>query len=279
MTKNRIIVFGGTGFIGKSFSDLLSKKKIEYKSIGSKKINFLKNDSLEKSLNILKNQDCIFFSSAVAPCKDLDMYQKNFTIFMNFLKIITKFVNYSKIIYISSDAVFSDSKNKITENSNTSPENFHGLMHIQREILLKNIVPKKKLCILRPTLVFGNEDPHNGYGPNQFFRLSKSKKDIYLFGKGEEKRDHIFINDLVKIIYNCYRTDFYGELNVVTGKLYTFNEIANYFGKKYQVDIKFLKRKGPMPHGGYRAFNNNKLKRLFPNFKYTNLNNYFSNLS
>ena len=26
-----------------------------------------------------------------------------------------------------------------------------------------------------------------------------------------------------------------------------------------------------MPHGGYRAFNNNKLKRLFPNFKYTNL--------
>ena len=39
MIKNRVVVFGGTGFIGKSFSDLLSKK-IEHKSIGSKKINF-----------------------------------------------------------------------------------------------------------------------------------------------------------------------------------------------------------------------------------------------
>ena len=29
MIKNRVIVFGGTGFIGKSFTDLLSKKKIE----------------------------------------------------------------------------------------------------------------------------------------------------------------------------------------------------------------------------------------------------------
>lgn len=279
MNNKRIILFGGTGFIGNNFSKFLVKKKIQHKIIGSKKINFLQKYSVENSLALLKKNDCIFFSSAIAPCKNLDMYQKNFVIFLNFIKIITKFNKYSKIIYISSDAIFSDSKNKISEDSCKSPNNLHGLMHFQRETLLKTLVPEEKLCIIRPTLVFGHDDPHNGYGPNQFYKLSKNKKNILLFGKGEERRDHIFINDLIKIIYNCYKSNFYGDLNAVTGKIFSFYQIADFYKKKNNVDINFLKRNGPMPHNGYRAFNNSKIKKLFPKFKFTNINNYFANLT
>ena len=36
-----------------------------------------------------------------------------------------------------------------------------------------------------------------------------------------------------------------------------------------------IKRKGKMPHNGYRAFNNKKLKKFFPNLK---LNSFQKNL-
>ena len=59
--------------------------------------------------------------------------------------------------------------------------------------------------ILRPTLIYGLEDTHNGYGPNQFLKKVKQKKVIKLFGKGEERRDHVFIDDVTKIIFECIK--------------------------------------------------------------------------
>ena len=38
---------------------------------------------------------------------------------------------------------------------------------IYLEIFLKINFPKK-VSIFRPTLVYGANDPHNGYGPNKF---------------------------------------------------------------------------------------------------------------
>ena len=34
------------------------------------------------------------------------------------------------------------------------------------------------------------------------------------------------------------------------------------------------KRNGPMPHNGYRAFNNNLLRKIFPKIKIINLLNW-----
>ena len=79
-------------------------------------------------------------------------------------------------------------------------------MHIVRENILKNNFSYQKLLILRPTLVYGKNDPHNGYGPNKFNRDSKLNKKILIFGKGEELRDHIDVNDVAKIIYNLNLT-------------------------------------------------------------------------
>ena len=35
-----------------------------------------------------------------------------------------------------------------------------------------------------------------------------------------------------------------------------------------------IKRVGPMPHGGYRAFNNDMLKKILPNYKFTDLSQF-----
>ena len=55
------------------------------------------------------------------------------------------------------------------------------------------------IVVLRPSPLYGVADPHNGYGPNRFSRLAAQGGEITLFGEGEEKRDHVFVEDLGEI--------------------------------------------------------------------------------
>ena len=80
-------------------------------------------------------------------------------------------------------------------------------MHLIRENVLKNYF-NEKLCILRPTLIYGKKDPHNGYGPNKFLRKISSNQNIDLFGKGEERRDHVYIDDVTGVILLCLKKIF-----------------------------------------------------------------------
>src|SRR5258708_20458707 len=70
----------------------------------------------------------------------------------------------------------------------------HGIMHLARELML-NATVKAPLAVVRSTLIYGEGDPHNGYGPNRFRRLAAAGQEIVLFGEGEERRDHVLIDD------------------------------------------------------------------------------------
>ena len=61
----------------------------------------------------------------------------------------------SQLIYISSDAVYSDLKNKISEKPPANPSNLHGVMHISREKILKSKFEIN--YILRPTMIYGKK--------------------------------------------------------------------------------------------------------------------------
>ena len=96
---------------------------------------------------------------------------------------------------------------------------------------------------------------------------------ISLFGKGEERRDHVYIGDLVKIIYMSSQKKITGILNVVSSKIISFYNLAIKTKNvtKNQSQINFLKRNGPMHHLGLRQFNNYKLKKEFKNFDFSSI--------
>ncbi len=269
----RVIIFGSSGIISKNLQNALKANHINFKIIGSKKINLKKDRFASKKIKkIIKNKDVIIFLAAEAPVKNQQTLLNNMDIMNSILNGVEK-NKISQIIYLSSDAVYSDSKYKLNEKSSKIPSNFHGLMHIIREnILIKNY--NSKLLILRPTMIYGKYDTHNGYGPNQFLNIIKSKKNITLFGKGEERRDHIYINNVVSVIIECVLKKAVGALNLASGSVYSFYDIA----KKSielanpKIKIKTTKRKGPMPHNGYRPFDISLLKRKFKNIKIYKLN-------
>ena len=89
-----------------------------------------------------------------------------------------------------------------------------------------------------------------------------------LFGKGEELRDHIFIDDVAKISVEMIRKKYIGSLNAATGEVTSFENIAKlcieFSNGKSKIEN--IQRQGPMPHDGYRAFDIRKLKLFLENF-------------
>lgn len=173
----------------------------------------------------------------------------------------------SHLIYISSDAVYRDSNKPIDENSCAEPESIHGAMHLAREVALKNELDLP-LAIIRPTLVYGLKDPHNGYGPNSFRRSALKNEDITLYGEGEELRDHVYIDDIAQLVYliACHKS--IGIANAVSGQVVSFRQLAEFLlgQNKSSAAIKATTRSGKMPHNGYREFKPSIASELFPGF-------------
>ena len=176
------------------------------------------------------------------------------------------------LINIGSDAIYADGPLPLTEASPAAPGSLHGAMHLARELAFRAEV-KAPQAHLRPTLIYGAADPHNGYGPNRFRRLAAEGKDIVLFGEGEERRDHVYIDDVAEIVARVLKHASVGALNIATGEVHSFRDIAEQAaaisGKRSA--IKGSPRSGPMPHGGYRPFDIAACRKAFPDFEYTAL--------
>ena len=176
----------------------------------------------------------------------------------------------SHLVYVSSDAVYRDSNEPLTEGSCAEPGSAHGAMHLAREVVLRAeyVGP---MAVLRPTLVYGIDDPHNGYGPNRFRRLATAGSKIFLFGEGEERRDHVHVEDVAGLFRRIVQRRSTGVLNAVSGELASFREIAEFTSALFNpvVAVKSTARIGPMPHNGYRPFNAAAIGVAFPDFRIT----------
>jgi nucleoside-diphosphate-sugar epimerase len=265
----RVVILGGSGFVGGELSKLLRSQKIAVLSLGSKDLDLLEKGSESKLSNILRPDDVLVFVSAIAPCKNLEMLQDNIAIAQSVCSALIK-TPVHHVIYISSDAVYKDSTDPISESSPAEPESFHGVMHLTRELALREICGSS-LTIVRPTLIYGLNDPHNGYGPNQFRRLAVSGKNIVLYGEGEERRDHVYVQDVASLICKCIYRRSIGIINAVSGQIVTFADLASYIAGQYSTNVSITHqvRTGPIPHGGYRAFDGSSLQIAFPEFRST----------
>ena len=271
---SRVVVLGCNGFVGSSISNNLTNINIPILKLGKNNVNLLENNSHNILANYLNDKDFLIIVSAIAPVKNEQMFSDNIFMINQVCKALRmKKINY--VLNVSSDAVFKDSMNVINEKSIKSPENLHGAMHLAREIILNNCLSELSINLahIRPTLIYGKQDPHSGYGPNLFRRKLEKSEDIILFGDGEELRDHIFIDDVSILVQKMILNQSIGSLNAVTGVVKSFEQIAELmkgiFNK--QITIKKTKRMSPMPHNGYRAFDSSLISISFPDFKYTDL--------
>ena len=267
----RVVVIGAAGFVGGAVASRLEKDGVAVLRISRKEVDLLAPDASLRLERLLKPTDSVVAVSAQAPVKNADMLVENLVMARAMVRALST-ISVFHVVNISSDAVYADSDKPLTESSCASPGSLHGAMHLAREVMFQSGI-KAPLAILRPSLLYGAADPHNGYGPNRFRRLAAKGEDIVLFGEGEERRDHVFIDDVADLVKRVLYRSSTGVLNIATGEVHSFADIArkaiSLSGKNSSV--KTTARSGPMPHNGYRPFDIAGCRRAFPDFRFTPL--------
>ena len=264
----RVVVIGGHGFVGGAIVSAAKARGIDTLSIGRAEVDLLANDAATKLASHLRDGDSIVAASAIAPCKDVGMLVDNMRLVRAILDAIAR-IKPAHVVNISSDAIYGDEPLPLHEGVPPSPGSLHGAMHLSRELAFQATITAP-LAILRPTLVYGVADPHNGYGPNRFRRLAAKGEEIALFGEGEERRDHVLVDDVAEIAVRVLMQRSTGTLNVASGEVHSFRSIADQAALLggHGSHIRGTKRSGPMPHNGYRPFDVSATKAAFPDFIY-----------
>ena len=265
----RTVIIGAGGFVGGAIARLIADKRGQVIPLSRRDVDLLAPDAAARLASYLKPGDAIVVAAARAPCKDLSMMIDNMVMTKAMIDAI-RGADVSHVVNISSDAVYADEPLPLTEASPAAPNTMHGAMHLAREIAFASEV-KAPLAILRPTLIYGANDPHNGYGPNRFRRLANAGQEIALFGEGEERRDHVLIEDVAELAVRVLACCGEGVLNIATGTVHSFRSAAEQVVAlaPHKVAIKGQPRQGPMPHNGYRPFDPGAVKAAFPDFSFT----------
>ncbi|MBA2686668.1 MAG: NAD-dependent epimerase/dehydratase family protein [Gemmatimonadaceae bacterium] len=266
---SRVVVLGTNGFVGGAIAKRLQTDNVDVIPITRREVDLLEADAGDRLASLLSPEDVFVAASAIAPCVNSTMLVQNTVIMRAITDALSK-QPVAHVLNVSSDAVYADSTEPLTELSFRSPESIHGAMHFARELLFRNTVTAP-LVSLRPTLIYGPSDPHNGYGPNRFIRLAKQGSPITLFGNGEERRDHVFIDDAAELAVRLIYMRSCGEINIATGMVHSFRDIAEKVVALSggSVAINTVPRVGEMPHNGFRPFDPGGTSAAFPDFSYT----------
>jgi nucleoside-diphosphate-sugar epimerase len=264
----RVVVLGATGFVATACCRSLESFGVTVLPLSRTELDLNTPEAGEHLSDILKSDDSLLFVAAKAPVKTESMLIENVQMASAVCQSLKK-SPVKHLVYISSDAVYADSSIPLSEDSCAHPESLHGVMHLTREVMLSNAY-LGPLCFLRPTLIYGVDDPHNGYGPNRFMRQAKKGEDIPLFGEGEERRDHVWIEDVAELTCRILCQQSIGVLNIATGTVVSFRDIAEQVARLDGSASKIIgsERSGPMPHNGYRAFDPSVSMHAFPDFSY-----------
>ena len=275
MIQNRIVILGASGFVARNLKRYFSENHAaqEGLTVASSEADLTKPESAAILKKIILPSDTVIVCSAVTPDKGRDVRTQMQNLKMGeTLFSFFESVACAHLVYISSDAVYPDGLSFVRENSPCDPSAFYGLTHLVRERMLAEAVKKSKtpFLILRPSALYGAEDTHNSYGPNRFIRTATREGKIQLFGGGEEKRDHVLIDDLCRLIAECVGHRSEGVLNVATGKSVSFFDVASLIVRILgeSVVIETSVRQQPATH---RHFDVTETARAFPSFRYTPL--------
>ncbi len=261
------MVLGAGGFIAGAILNRLAAD-IPTLCLGRPALDLLLTGAANLLAQSLAADDTLIIASAKAPCKDAQMLRENMVMVEAVCKAL-KNRPVKHLVYLSSDAVYKDSAQPLNEASCAEPSSLHGVMHLAREVALRQEYPGA-IAVVRATLVYGLDDPHNGYGPNRFRRLAAAGQDIVLFGEGEERRDHVDVEDIAELVRLIVLHQSAGIANAVSGEVVSFRELAEFVASEFvpRVAVRSSPRSGPMPHDGYRPFDNSAVLRAFPGFRF-----------
>ena len=241
----KIVVTGGAGFIGSNVALELEKLKNDViiadslfsgtlDNLKEFKGEFLKLDTSNKKITTIKDIDAIFHQSAITDPRfgdDDETLKKNIDGFENVLKLAKN--TGAKLIYASTANLYGNGPLPMKEDQKKEIISAYGKSKLIMDEISKKYFEKMHIVGLRYFNVFGPREMHKGRPASMISHLWKKMvcgEKPRLFKYGEQKRDHIYVKDVVYA--NLLALDApSGIYNVGTGRATSFNEIVHYLNE------------------------------------------------
>ncbi len=263
MKKKKIIITGGAGFIGSHIAERYTQKNAEIIILDNlstgrldnirkfkDKVTFIKCDLSKngKWNQYFKEAHCVYHLASLADIvpsieKPIDYYSSNVTSTINVLEACRKYKS-KKIVYAASSSCYGIPKNYPTnERDKISPMYPYALTkYLAEEILFHwNKIYKIPSVSLRLFNVYGVRSRTNStYGAvmGVFFAQKLADKPLTIVGSGNQKRDFVFIDDVVNAFILASRKNINGEIfNIGSGKPKTINYLANLISSKDKIHL------------------------------------------
>jgi UDP-glucose 4-epimerase len=283
-----ILLTGVSGFIGSHLLQALMEKyhKEQLLCLTSKPIvtcNYLIHDNYQFNKDFFIKHgysriETIIHAGAFTPKSGMqadNIEFSNSNIGNTFSLINAELPNLKKIIYLSTLDVY-DHAEIIDETTPEKPLTLYGYSKLYTEKMIEKwgIQNKINTQILRVGHVYGpGEEAYLKIIPVAI-KNALSKKNIEIWGSGEELRSFIYIKDVVKAIVNSIALEEnVGVINIVGGHAISINEIANKIVEISGINAAITHVQSTKP-GRNLTFDNTKLKKTFTPSRNTNGNRF-----
>ena len=250
---NRVLVTGGSGFIGTNYLKFVNKKDYKLKATYYENNNFYKVENVEyvksnlenlsECKEVCKNIDivimCAANSSGAAIMERTPLVHLTPNIRMNLNMLEAAYeAGIKKFIFISSNTVYPHVDYAVKENDTNYKffEKYHVVGWMKKfteevcEIYSNKIKNKMTTIVIRPGNLYGPYDKFDEEKSKVIASLIRKiveKQDpIIVWGDGNDLKDFLYIEDFVraldKIVQNI---NDYQVLNIASGKGITIKEI------------------------------------------------------
>ena len=251
MKKEKILITGAGGTLGKTIIKKLKEENFEFLSLVKKKQTGIKNsiqcdityfDSLKKKIHKFKPTIIIHLAGLTG---NLECEEKEELAFQtivlgtyNVLRCCRK--NKVKIIFASSREVYGDIKFKANENNKLQPKNINGITKMLSENLILNFNQQYKIpyTILRFTNFYGEN--YSKRGISKMIKIAMQGGKISLYG-GKQMIDLIHHDDAAISILKAIRMNKSGIYNIGSGKSVTIDCLLQQIEKICNKKIKIKK--------------------------------------
>jgi len=281
------LVTGGSGFIGSNLALSLQEKypnaKIiiidNYSSAGFKNLKGFKGQvyfcdlkDKEKLNEILLhlNFRAVFH---LAACTDTTIQDEKTQLINNVdgTKNLIDLIRSENFIFASSASTYGIVNKTSKEEDELNPANSYAFSKLMMENLIKNYKGKfKNLIGFRFFNVYGHNEFFKNKSASMVYQLIqqiKNNRTVKLFKNGQQKRDFIYVKDVVDcLIHSLDKDKEYEIYNLGTGKSIDFNSIVKIIGQILKINpiIEYV----DCPYNFFQTFTEADISKLNIDLKY-----------
>lgn len=255
----KILITGGSGFIGQNLIHALIKKEdIEIFSLSKGQVHFsgataiqcdiLEQQKVERLFQKIHFDVVIHLAAITEHYAIVDdrfkTFQTNLQGTINLLECFNRYCEGGLFLYSSTGKVYGDTNEMpISETARIFPKNILGkTKHITEQIIDFYAEPKNQYLICRIFNIYGEHQKRSFVVPTIIDQLDEP---VLKLGALEDQRDYLYIDDLIAALITCiqYRQQFASVdyVNIGSGQpacvADILHEIEILTGKKIKVHI------------------------------------------